>query len=122
LQKIIFDSSFLMSVVETPTTWFEDIVDAIGRFQPLLPDCVKEELEKLAAGQGNRARTARVSLDLASKFSRIPCGEARVDDEIVSIALTNRAYVATTDAVLARSISAAHIRVISLRGGRVAIS
>ena len=64
--KVIFDSSFLMAVVERPTTWFEDMVDGIGKFEPVLLDCVRQELDKLAAGQGRRARTARASLDLAS--------------------------------------------------------
>ncbi|MDG6962113.1 MAG: hypothetical protein JRN71_06690 [Nitrososphaerota archaeon] len=43
LRKVIFDSSFLMAVVERPTTWFEDIVDNIGKFQPVLLDCVRDE-------------------------------------------------------------------------------
>ncbi|MDE1852992.1 MAG: hypothetical protein KGI38_04490 [Thaumarchaeota archaeon] len=122
MQKVIFDSSFLMAVVETPTTWFEDIVDNIGRFQPILPDCVRVELEMLAAGQGRKARAARVSLELAAKFSRMPCGKARVDDEIVSAAMSNEAAVATTDGDLAKSARAAHVRVISLRRGRVTLA
>ena len=119
--KVIFDSSFLMAVVERPTTWFEDMVDGIGKFEPVLLDCVRQELDKLAAGQGRRARTARASLDLASKFTRTPCGGSRVDDEIVSAALGARGLVATTDAELARSLKAVHVRVISLRAGRVAL-
>ena len=122
MQKIIFDTSFLMAIVENPTTWFEDIVDVLGKFQPLLPDCVKGELEEMAAEQGNRARTARVSLELTSRFSRVPCGDARVDDEIVSAALSNQAIVATIDADLADTLRATHVRVISLRKGRVALS
>ena len=118
---MIFDSSFLMAVVERPTTWYEDIVDAIGRFEPVQLDCVRAELEKLAAAQDRRARTARVSLDLASKFSKAPCGGTRVDDEIVSAALSERALVATADSGLARSLEAVHVRVISLRAGRVAL-
>lgn len=122
MPKVIFDSSFLMAVVERPTTWFEDMVDSVGRFQPVLPDCVRTELEKLAAGEGSRARTARVSLELAVKFANMPCGRARVDDEIVSAALSNGALIATTDGELAKSAKAAHVKVVSLRRGRVAIS
>ena len=117
--KVIFDSSFLMAVVARPTTWFEDIVQGIGKFDPVLLDCTRSELEKLAAGQGGRARLARVSLDLASRFSSLPCGKSTVDDEIVSAALSAKAFVATVDGDLARTLRAAHVRVISLRGGRV---
>jgi len=121
LQQVIFDSSFLMAVVETPTTWFEDIIGGVGRFQPVLPDCVRAELEKIASEQSKKARTARVSLELASKFSKIPCGSARVDDEIVSAALSSGAMVATVDTELLRALRGAHVKVISLRAGRVQI-
>lgn len=120
--KVIFDSSFLMAVAENPTTWFEDIVDSIGSFQPVLLDCVRDELSKLAEGRGSKARLARVSTDLASKFARAPCGESKVDDEIVSAAMSTKALVATADADLVRTLRANHIRVILLRGGRVAFS
>lgn len=121
-EKVIFDSSFLMAVVERPTTWFEDIVDIVGKFEPILLECVREELDKLSAGQGRRARTARLGLELASRFSRAPCGGAKVDDEIASAALGAGELVATVDAELARTLKAARVRVISLRGGRVALS
>ena len=118
-RAVVFDSSFLMAVVETPTTWFEDIVDAVGRFEPVLLDCVRGELERLARGQGRRSRSARVALDLALDFKPLHCGGAPVDDEIMSAALTADALVATTDASLARTARAAHLRVVSLRKGRV---
>jgi rRNA-processing protein FCF1 len=119
LKQVIFDSSFLMAVVDTPTTWFEDIVDDIGRFEPVILDCVRRELEKMAAGQAKRSRSARVCLELASAFTAVSCGKASVDDELVSAALTLGALVATTDSKLAGSARAAHLRVVSLRSGRV---
>jgi len=118
--QVLFDSSFLMAVVENPTTWYEDMVDEIGKFQPVLLECVKGELEKLASGQGRRARTARLALDIASSFAIGPCGSAHVDDEIVSAAVTGGSIVATADSELARAARAAHREVISLRKGRVA--
>ncbi len=121
MQSVIFDSSFLMAVAETPTTWFEDIVDRVGKFQPILLDCVRDELSKLASGQGRKSRAARVGLDIASSFKPHPCGSARVDDEIVSMALTEGAIVATADSALIKSLKGAHLRVISLKQGRVAL-
>ncbi len=110
-----------MAVVERPTTWFEDIVESVGRFQPILPECVKSELEKLAASQGKRSRSARICLELASKFEQVPCGGAKVDDEVLSAALSRNASVATTDAKLRESLRAAHVRVVTLHSGRVAL-
>jgi rRNA-processing protein FCF1 len=110
-----------MAVAENPTSWFQDIVQSLGSFEPTLPACVGDELSKLAAGRGKRARLARVALDLASKFGTIPCGNADVDDEIMSAAMTEGAVVATTDANLALSLKAAHLKVVSLRSGRAVL-
>ena len=110
-----------MAVVERPTTWYEDIVDAIGKFQPVLLDCVRAELQRIASGRGKRSSTARVALDLAAAFDRRPCGGARVDDEIVSAAVGSGHLVATTDRELSKCARAARIRVVTLRKGRVAL-
>ncbi|MDG6988982.1 MAG: hypothetical protein JRN21_06615 [Nitrososphaerota archaeon] len=119
--QVIFDSSFLMGVVERPTTWFEDMVDDLGGFQPLLLECVEIELRKISEGSGKRARTAGVALALASKFVRIPCGAGTVDDEIVSAAVSAKAAVATTDRDLVLTLKSAHVSVVTLRGNRVAL-
>lgn len=119
MQKVIFDSSFLIAVVETPTTWFEDISEGVGLFQPVLLACVREELEGLASSQGRRSRSARAALELAARFAVAPCGSASVDDEIVSSALAAKALVATVDAGLLRSLRSSHVKVVTLRKGRV---
>jgi rRNA-processing protein FCF1 len=121
LKRVIFDSSFLMAVVENPTTWFEDMVDALGKFEPVLPDCVRRELQELVAEGGRRSRVARVCLEVASEFADLHCGEAQVDDEIVSAALATHAAIATTDSSLARSARGVHLKVASLRKGRVSV-
>ena len=122
MRKVIFDSSFLIAVVESPTTWFEDIAESIGKFQPVLLSCVREELDRLASGQGKKARSARVALELAAGFAGGRCGAASVDDEIVSHALTEGALVATTDSGLLSSLGAAHVLAVTLRGGRVFVA
>ena len=121
MKRVIFDSSFLMAVAESPTTWFEDIVQEVGEFQPMLLTCVKDELVRLASGQGRRALSARVALEMASSFSEGRCGGASVDDEIESSALTLGALVATTDSGLRGSLRAAHVEIVSLRRGRVSV-
>jgi rRNA-processing protein FCF1 len=121
LKQVIFDSSFLMAVVEAPTTWFEDMVDGIGGFEPVLLDCVRRELQKIASGQSSRSRIARICLDMASGFRVVTCGQADVDDEIISTALSIGALVATTDSRLASSARASHLKVISLRSRRVRV-
>ena len=119
MQTVIFDSSFLMALADKPTTWSGDILESVGKFQPVLLDCVRRELERLASGRGRKASSAKVALEIASGFEGGPCGGASVDDEIISRALTVGALVATTDSALLRSLSSAHVRAVTLRGGRV---
>jgi len=121
LKQVIFDSSFLMAIVEQPTTWRDDIVEGLGRFEPVILECVRGELQKLASGQGKRARTARVALDIAGGFRGVGCGKASVDDEIISASASAGAALATVDSDLARSARGAHLKVVTLRNGRVAI-
>src|SRR5271157_3024932 len=111
-----------MAVSERPTAWFDDITEAIGKFDPVLLDCVRKELEKLAASPSSRSRLARVALELGIAFDRAPCGAASVDDEIASAALNLGAKVATADAELAKSLMALHLGVITLRSGRVMLA
>lgn len=122
MQKVIFDSSFLMAVVEKPTTWLEDMTDQLGKIQPVLLSCVKAELEGLASGQGKKSRSARLALELASEFAGGRCGAASVDAELVSYALSTEASVATIDSVLLSSLKAAHVKAITLRRGRVSVA
>jgi rRNA-processing protein FCF1 len=119
LNPVIFDSSFLMAVSQKPTTWFEDMVGAIGRFDPVMLECVRRELERLAASSGARSRPARVALELGSMFQKAPCGGASVDDEITSAALGMKARVATADGKLATTLKSLRVGVITLRAGRV---
>ncbi|MDE1857823.1 MAG: hypothetical protein KGI26_01980 [Thaumarchaeota archaeon] len=121
MEKVIFDSSFLMALADEPTTWFEDILEAVGKFQPVLLACVRQELERLASGQGRKSSSAKVALEIASGFEGGPCGGASVDDEIISRALTVGALVATTDSALLQSLRSAHVRAVTLRGGRVSL-
>ena len=110
-----------MAVAARPTTWFEDIVDKVGKFEPVMLDCVRAELERLASRDGKRSRAARVGLEMASGFKAEHSGMGRVDDEIGSAARTSGSMVATADSELARTLRASHIGVISLKRGRVSV-
>ena len=121
MKKVIFDSSFLIAVAESPTTWTMDIADEVGMFQPVILDCVGEELLRISGGTGKRAKFARVAMKLAEGFLHAPSGQAAVDDEISSAALSSSAIVATSDRMLKKSLKAMHVRVIGLRSGRASL-
>ncbi|MBI3859905.1 MAG: hypothetical protein HY296_06700 [Thaumarchaeota archaeon] len=119
MQEVIFDSSFLMAVAESPTTWSDDIAEAVGKFKPTLLDCVVKELRVLSSGPGRRARIAKVALQISEGFIVIPNGEAAVDDEVVSAAIGRKAIVATSDSDMAASLLKAKLKVVGLSSGRV---
>jgi rRNA-processing protein FCF1 len=118
--QVLFDSSFLMSVVEHPTTWFEDITDIVGKVRPVVLRCTVEELKKIAQRQVKKSRTAALALELAKDFATEKSGSGKVDDEIVSHAIDTRCAVATVDRELIRTLRARKVRIIGLRSGRVA--
>ena len=121
MRQVVFDSSFLMAVAEAPTTWLDDTTGIVGKFEPVLLDCVRAEMLKLAAEGSKRSRFARAGLQMASGFRVLPCGKAQVDDEIVSVALSNGAVVATVDGALIAALRGAGVSVISLKSGRVGL-
>lgn len=121
MPEVIFDSSFLMAVAERPTTWSEDMTQLIGRFDPVVLDCIYDELGRLASGSGKKARVARVAMELAEDFEKGTCGEGQPDDEIASAALGRKAAVATADSGLAATLRKLNVKVVGLRSGRAAL-
>jgi rRNA-processing protein FCF1 len=122
LAKVVFDSSFLMAVAETPTSWQEDMVSILGKVEPVMLRCVLTELDSIDAGGGKRARLAAVAKAMAAGFRLEECGRAAVDDEVVSFARTHGAGVATVDGDMLRSLKAAGLQVLTLRGKRVTLA
>ena len=123
MRKVVFDSSFLIAVIEKPTTWYEDAMEKVGRFEPVILDCVKRELTKLSEGQTKRARYARLALELAKEFELERCGGGlSVDDEIISYSNGASALVATVDGRLLSSLRKMRLGAITLKSGRVALA
>ncbi len=120
---VVFDSSFLIAVMERPTPWDQDIVEKMGSFVPVVVASVRDELKRLASTDVRKGRFAALALELLDRgdLSLEPDGGGKPDDEIVSFALKEGAAVATIDSDLAARLRAARVGVITLRGGRVAI-
>ncbi len=121
MTKVIFDSSFLMAVGDNPTQWMEGISDSVGGFEPVMLDCVFNELTALASLGGAKAARARTALELAKGFLRSGNGGAETDKEIVSAALTMGAAVATADEDLISTLLARRVKVFGLSSGRVRV-
>jgi len=122
-RHVVFDSSFLISVIENPTTWYEDITESVGAFTPVVLDTTMTELERLANRKrsGKGGRYAALAAELGSSFELVHGGETGVsaDDNILSWAAENDAYVATVDGEMLGHLRARGMRHVTLRGRRV---
>jgi len=119
---VAFDSSFLITVMERPTPWSEDILERVGAFTPVVLSSVRDELARLAAKGDKKGRFAGLALELLAQgsFTLYPDGKGKPDDEIISFALREGAAVATLDSDLIQRLRASRVQtVITLRGGRV---
>lgn len=118
---VVFDSSFLIAVMQRPTPWRDDITDRVGAFTPVVLDSVLRELSKLVEKGDRKAKFAGLAVELISKgdFSVKEDAGGRPDDEITSFALREGATVATLDSDLGRRLRASGVLLIMLRAGRV---
>ena len=119
MRSVIFDSSFLMAVSETPTDWEDELVSAMGGYSPVILNAVEAELRRISKTKGKKAKQASVALQIAKDFAKRSNGKGDVDDELVSAALTLAAPVATVDGGLLKALRASGARVVTLRRGRV---
>ncbi len=123
-RAVAFDSSFLLAVMEHPTSWNEDIIEKVGAFTPVVLSSVRDELRRLAAKGDKKGRFAALALTLVDQgaFSLEPDGRGKPDDEIISFALREGAAVATIDSELAERLRASRVSpLITLRGGRASV-
>jgi rRNA-processing protein FCF1 len=121
---VVFDSSFLIAVMEHPTPWTQDITEKVGSFDPVVVSSVRDELRRLAGRDNKRGKLAGLALEILDRgdLALEPDGGGKPDDEIISFALKEGAAVATIDSDLAERLRASRVaRVISLRGRRVSI-
>lgn len=121
-RKVLFDSSFLIAVMEHPTPWREGILEKLGNFEPVVIQPVYDELARLAGGRNRASRYATLAKEMADSGEltvQKPTGSGQADDELISLALDEGAFVATLDAELIRQLKALGVGVIVLSGGRV---
>ena len=101
--RYLIDTSSLISIVED--RWYDRLVSDERVTALLTLPSVLEELEKLAAGSGGRARAARTALVFARqtlKTAREPADESHVDDALLTVATTHGWGIVTQDHALVK--------------------
>jgi len=123
--EILCDTSFLMVLVSKPIKQVVKIESQFGRLDFLVPDIVKEELERLFEKAGpKRSTLAKTALELARvKFKTVTVAKARhVDDSIIEYAVKNKCAVATIDTNLRRRLIANEVLVLTLSRDKLVVA
>ena len=123
--EILCDTSFLMVLVSKPIKQVARIESHLGRLDFLVPDIVKEELERLTEKAGpKRSTLAKTALELAkAKFKTVTVAKARhVDDSIIEYAVSHKCAVATIDTNLRRRLIANEVLVLTLSRDRLVVA
>ncbi|PSP84507.1 twitching motility protein PilT [Halobacteriales archaeon QS_6_64_34] len=115
---IVLDTNALMMPVESEVRLFEEVerlLTAPGEY--LVPEAVRDELDKLADGAGTEATAAAVGRDLLDRCTLAETEADYADDAVVELAHRDDVtHAVTNDNPLKRRLLDAGIPVISLRG------
>jgi rRNA-processing protein FCF1 len=116
--RVLIDANALMAQLQFRLDIFAELTQCIGAYEPVLLDCVRDELRGLAAGRGKDGSSARSALILAEKCTVIETGsfEGSVDEKILYFASTHGCMVFTNDRDLRLALLSHGIPVISLAG------
>ncbi len=114
--RVVLDTNALMAPVEVGVRTFEELDRLLGEYEPLVPEAVLEELDRLAGGAGEAATAASVGADLARRECETVTHEsAYADDAVIEIGRTVE-YAVTSDMPLRKRLLEANVPVICLRG------
>jgi rRNA-processing protein FCF1 len=113
---VVLDTNALMMPVEVGVRTFEELDRLLGDYEAVVPQAVREELEKLAGGNGEEATAASVGADLAARECETVEHDADYADDAVLEVGRSVDYAVTNDGPLRRRLLEANVPVISLRG------
>jgi hypothetical protein len=116
--RVVLDTNALMAPVEVGVRTFEELDRLLGEYDPVVPEAVVSELNRLAEGADGAATAASVGADLAGRECETVEHEADyADDAVVEIGRkTETEYAVTSDMPLRERLLEANVPVICLRG------
>ena len=120
--KVVLDSSLLLSIEENKVDIFQEIIYSIGKCEFYIPLVVMNEIENLAKNKGKRGVKAKTALLLIKKYEEnievIPSGKIP-DKAVVNLALDLGGIVATSDKKMKEISLRRGLRVIRFKGKKL---
>ncbi len=118
LVKVVCDTSFLIHLATKKIKNIENLDTEIGEIQFIVPDVVKDELEKLTKDDIKK-QSAIITQNYIQNFDTISISGNYADESIINYVKTNGGIVATVDKVLKDNIKKLGGSIMSMSNDRI---
>ena len=115
---VICDTSFLIHLATKKIKNIDNIETEIGQINFVIPDTVKNELEKLCTNE-NKKLEAKATLNFIKNLRTIPISGNYADDAIVSYVKEHGGMIATMDKELKNKAKSLGSSIITLSSDRI---
>lgn len=120
--EVICDTSFLIVLANRPVKGMDELEARFGKVNFLIPTAVIKELNKLASSTGvKRAKEAKLTLDLISKFKIVRLDSVVADDAIIDYAARRKCMAATIDNELKNKLQRNGMSVVTLSKNKLIV-
>ncbi len=115
---VICDTSFLIHLATKKIKNIDNLETEIGQINFVIPDIVKNELEKLCTNK-NKKLEAKATLNFIKNLRTIPISGNYADDALVSYVKEHGGMIATMDKELKNKVKSLGSSIITLSSDRI---
>lgn len=115
---VICDTSFLIHLATKKIKNIDNLETEIGQINFVIPDTVKNELEKLCTNE-NKKLEAKATLNFIKNLRTIPISGNYADDALVSYVKEHGGMIATMDKELKNKVKSLGSSIITLSSDRI---
>ena len=115
---VICDTSFLIHLATKKIKNIDNLETEIGQINFVIPDIVKNELEKLCTNE-NKKLEAKATLNFIKNLRTIPISGNYADDALVSYVKEHGGMIATMDKELKNKAKSLGSSIITLSSDRI---
>ncbi len=120
LIDVICDTSFLIQLATKKIKNINSFESEIGQIQLVVPQVVKNELEKLSKDEKKKHEVIS-TLNLINKLKQIPISGNYADESLISYVKEHGGIIATMDKELKTKIKSIGARIITLSNDRIVL-
>jgi len=120
LVEVICDTSFLIQLATKKIKNINSFETEIGQIQLVVPQVVKNELEKLSKDEKKKHEVIS-TLNLINKLKQIPISGNYADESLISYVKEHGGIIATMDKELKTKIKSIGASIITLSNDRIVL-